>query len=203
VEAQVKVTMKKSNTKAEQLRDYGNDFFTNGEFCQALLAYNFSLCFAKTDTEALGLAYANRSAVYFQLQEYQLCIQNIELAKAHKYPLEKIQKLEQRKKSARRLIVAGQHKVGDEGAKFFKMSYAPNPKHPFLAECLDFQEDKDIGKCIITTRDLKPGDVIALIEPAFSLFDNRARLHHCSNCQKNSMILSLIPCPGCVNGTII
>jgi hypothetical protein len=87
---------KKSNRKADTLRNEGNEFYKEEDFCRALLAYNYSLCFAKPGTEAVGLAYGNRSAVYFCLEEYKLCIQNINLAKAHNYPLDKIQKLDKR-----------------------------------------------------------------------------------------------------------
>jgi hypothetical protein len=192
--------MLKSNKKADILRNDGNEFFEEGDFCEALLAYNFSLCYARTGTETVGLAYGNRSAVYFHLEEYELCIQNIELAKAHNYPLNKIQKLDTREEEAKRLMNENPSKPEGEQAKFFKVSYPPHPKHPNLADCLELYEDKKLGPHIITTRDLKPGDNVALTDPAFTLITKRARLHHCTNCKKNSMRLSLVPCPGCIYG---
>lgn len=192
--------MPKSNEEADKLRAQGNDFYHNGDYCKALLAYNNSLCFAEPGTEAVGLAYGNRSAVYFSLQEYELCLANIELARTHNYPLGRRQALRQHAFKAKQQLDKEGPKPEDDRARFFKMSYPRNPKYPFLADCLEMRQDAEDGKHVITTKDLKPGDVIAVTDPCFVSFDQRARLHHCGNCINNSMKLSLIPCAGCSKG---
>jgi hypothetical protein len=75
------------------------------------------LCFAKPGTEAVGLAYANRSAVYFCLDEFELCLRNIKLAKSHNYPLDKIQKLDKREVETKRLMKEKPSKPEDDRAK--------------------------------------------------------------------------------------
>lgn len=46
----------------------------------------------------------------------------------------------------------------------FKLSYKANPKIPFFIDALELREDAKNGKHLITTRDLKGGDVIAVID---------------------------------------
>ena len=75
--------MSKNNKEAEKCRAAGNKLFFQGNYCEAILAYNHSLCYAETGSEAVGLGYGNRSAVYFRLEEYELCLSSIEMAKAN------------------------------------------------------------------------------------------------------------------------
>lgn len=187
--------MAKNNSKANKFRAIGNEFLKASCFTEALLEYNRSLCWAEPNSETAAFAYGNRSAVYFQLAKYELCIRNIELAKASRYPEDKVGKLDQRKTNAQRLLEETGHEP-EEWPGTFKLGFPPSLKQPYLAECLELHG----GKFIITTKELKPGDVVALIEPAFVLFNNQARLHVCTNCIKNSMYLSLIPCPTCSMG---
>ena len=76
----------KSSELADECRNAGNKLYCERNFFEALLKYNESLCFAMEGSEAVGLAYANRSAVYFELRLYEKCIRNIELAKLSGYP---------------------------------------------------------------------------------------------------------------------
>jgi hypothetical protein len=190
----------KSNKKADKFRATGNSLFAKAQYCEALLTYNQSLCFSETGTEAVAFGYANRSAVYYQLKEFKLCLHNIELAKSYGYPRDKIHKLDQREVNCLKLLETYHAHPDSDPTTFFKMSYPASGKWPYLAECLELRVNKKFGRHIITTRDLKAGDIIALTEPAFFLFDERARLHHCSYCAKSSIKLSLIPCSLCTKG---
>lgn len=156
--------MAKNNEIADRYRAIGNKFLEEGDSYEAFLHYNRSLCFAESGTETAAYAYGNRSAVLFEMRAYELCIENIELAKASKYPQDKMEKLDQRKADAQRLLVEKPEKDPEkELVEYFKMSFPSNPKHPSLADCLELREDEQNGKHIITTRDLKPKDVVALI----------------------------------------
>ena len=75
----------KSNERAEKARSDGNKLYVERNFFDALLKYNESASHALKG-EALGLAYANRSAVYFEMKLFEKCMKNIELAKLNGYP---------------------------------------------------------------------------------------------------------------------
>lgn len=188
--------MSKSNIKASALRTEGNEHFSNKRYLVALLKYNESLLFAETGTEDLGIAYANRSACYMSLAEYNHCLNNIRLARDNKYPASKNSKLDKRENYCKtRLMVGSQEKPEDDPLNFFKLTYPCNPKIPFLANCLQLKKNKKYGRYIVTNQDLNPGDIIAVTEPFFKIFDRCARLHSCTYCARNSILFDLIPCP--------
>ncbi len=54
------------------------------------------MCFAPSDTDAVGLAFANRSAVYSEMGYYEKALENIELARNNNYPSVKLNKLKER-----------------------------------------------------------------------------------------------------------
>lgn len=82
---------------------------------------------------------------------------------------------------------------------FFKLSYKPNSKLPQLADCLELRENEEFGRHIVTTRDLKAGDIVGLSEPFFKVFDWRALHFRCSHCFKENF-MRLKACEFCRNG---
>jgi signal peptidase I len=88
---------------------------------------------------------------------------------------------------------------------FFKLSYPPNKKIPFIANCLELRTDEKYGRYIITNRLLKTGDVVAIEEPIYKVIkaDSRYntcyesnRYQRCANCLMDNL-LDLIPCSNC------
>lgn len=195
--------MLKKNKKAAKLEAMGHELFEKGDFCEALLAYNHSLLFAETGTVNIPMAYANRSKVYFALKEYELCLQNISLAKVNGYPTEQIQTLVKMEEECEEMVPQQDRSSEETRKELLKLSFPANPKLPCFANCLELRENRKFGKYLITNQDLKAGDIIAITNPPFMFFDKRGRLHHCSHCAKNSMNFSLIPCTGCTKGNSI
>lgn len=74
----------KNNHHSKMLREAGNQMFVMKDaMYEAMKIYNMAICMAKPDNgDALSIAYANRSAVLFEWKEYNLCRENIALAKA-------------------------------------------------------------------------------------------------------------------------
>lgn len=86
-----------------------------------------------------------------------------------------------------------------EDHDFFKLSHEPNEKIPFLAACLQIREDEKYGRHIITEKELKVGDIIAL-EPHFNACQKLPEnFNRCYNCYKTNM-MHLIPCSHCAEG---
>lgn len=191
---------KKSNARATLLRNVGNKLYQNKKFFEALLKYNESLCYTEDD-ETKAISFANRSAVYMELKLYPECLHNIKLARDHKYPADKMSKLDNRESACKRLKPRARHDPFDT----FKLSYKSNEKIPFVIDGLNLETDKKYGRKIITDRELKVGDIISLETPIFTAFYLDAnqnegkpenKFNFCYLCMMDNN-MDLIPCDGC------
>ncbi|CAD5125086.1 DgyrCDS13327 [Dimorphilus gyrociliatus] len=77
----------KNDTYSEQHREKGNKKFAETKFNDALLHYNVAIRYAVVGKN-LSLAYSNRSAVLFQIEEYECCLRDINMALEVGYPKE-------------------------------------------------------------------------------------------------------------------
>lgn len=197
--------MYKSNKTSILLRQEGNEFYKKREFYQALLKYNQSLCYAESESENIGLAFANRSAIYFEIKSYDQCQINIDLAKKNFYPKESLDVLNQRRLKC---MESSSNEVKNCSGKNFKLSLPANKKLPFIASCLKIKTNQKYGRHIITTTDLNVGDIIAkdksfcsvpISESKFIRVSELNIYQRCNNCLKSNH-LSLIPCKNCCHG---
>lgn len=198
----------KSQEIAETARAEGNKFYAERSFFDALVKYNESLCHANKGSEAVGLAFANRSAVYFEMKFFEKCLKNIELAKQNKYPEKNLPILEKRAGKCSELINSGGEARKDENPfEFIKLTYEANPKLPFVTNCLELHRSDKFGRFIITNKDLKVGDIVAIEEPLFKIMKSDGRYENCpqsniyqrcANCLKDNL-LDLKPCELCTS----
>lgn len=65
----------KSDERSGEFREMGNRAFKSKKDGQALEMYTKSVAYARKGSEALGLAFANRSAVLFERKLYKECLQ--------------------------------------------------------------------------------------------------------------------------------
>lgn len=189
----------KCEETAENFRSDGNFHFGNKKFHDALLCYNQSLSFA--GDENISLTYANRSAVYLEAKLFKECLENIKLACENKYPKEKISKLVEREEKCKKLMKIHENDLENDPWNFFKLSHAPNIKIPFIVNCLELCENEKYGRYLVTKKDLKTGDVIAIEEPFYKFIDHEVCHSRCANCLKSNN-LNLIPCATCTKGKI-
>lgn len=189
----------KCEKTAENFRNDGNLLFSNKKFHDALVAYNESLCYA--EPKDVSLAYANRSAVYLEAKLFDECLENIKLARDHKYPEEKVQKLNDREQKCKKLMKMHEKDPEDDPWNFFKLSHSPNKKLPFIVNCLELCESEKYGRYLVTKKNLKTGDVIAIEEPFYKFIDNEVYHSRCANCLKSNN-LNLIPCEMCTKSKI-
>lgn len=187
----------KSDGLSNSFRSDGNDKFARKLFRQAIVDYNQSLCHAETDS-CKSLAYSNRSAVYFEVRKYKLCLENIQLAREFDYPEKKSEKLHDRERKCENLLkLADTSEKSNE--KFFSLSYESHETIPFIVAGIELRSSEKYGNYLITKRDLKTGDVIAIEEPFVKILDKNFRFERCANCLKQNN-LNLIPCDGCSDG---
>ena len=184
-------TNKKSSVKAGEYRVTGNKLYAERKFYDALVAYNKSLCYAESNTEDIGLAFANRSAVYCECKVYDKCQSNIKLAKDNKYPEKNFEILNKREAKCKNF-----NSSENDPWDFFKLSFKAHDTVPNIVDCLELKCDSKYGRHITTNRNLKPGDVIAIEEAFCKIIQPKFYYQKCDNCSKDNL-LSLIPCDGC------
>ena len=68
-------------------------------------------------------------------------------------------------------------------SSFFKLTYDHNPRNASIVDCLALKVDEVYGRQIVTTRALRPGDVVAIETPFFKSLDKNSDLR-CVNCFK-------------------
>lgn len=191
----------KDNKRSEIFRLLGNKLFFLQKWFDALEYYNKSICFATKDSTELSIGYANRSAVYFELKEYTLCLENISFAKAASgFPDRLMNKLNQRELDCLSLMenATGNPDNCQLGKEEPKLSRKAHPQVPFIIDCLEMKTNLKEGRHIITNEDLKPGEIVA-IEDAFVCGpDEGLNYRRCTYCTKENM-LSLMPCDECTN----
>lgn len=196
----------KSDEKADTFRAVGNKFYSERKFFDALVKYNESLCHASGESESLGLAFANKSAVYFEMKLFEKCLKNIDLAKLNKYPPKSFETLQKREEKCHEMLKQ-QLKLSDPW-EFFKLSQKANKKLPFIIDGLELRESKKFGRHIVTNRPLKVGEILAIEKPFCSVLlsesqfvevDKTNKFQRCANCFRDNQ-LDLIPCGECCEG---
>lgn len=196
----------KSNEIAEVARVQGNKYYAERSFFDALVKYNESLCHATPGSEAVGLAFANRSAVFFEMKLFERCSQNIAQAKENCYPEKSFAVLDKRADRCIEQMSLGNEARKDENPfDFIKLSYDANPKLPFVADCLELKKSDKFGRYIVTNRDLQVGDVVAIEKPHFKIIKSDSRYESCQQFNKyqrcayclKSNLMDLIPCQIC------
>lgn len=196
------INFSESSSVAKEARAAGNNFYCERSFFNALVNYNKSLCYAKEGSEDAGLAYSNRSAVFFEMGLYEKTLQNIKKAKDNGYPEHNYHILDKRAEKCK----TGSDVYKEETSyDFVKLSYEPNPKLPFVARCLELKSSVKFGRYIITNQDLRVGDIVAIEESHFKIIKSDERYEtcqelnkyqRCSHCLKDNL-MDLIPCSGC------
>lgn len=187
--------IRKSDKISEVSRSLGNKYYEKQEFIDAVKMYNKSLCFA-VSPQNLGLAYANRSAVCFELKMYSACRKNIELAISHNYPVNKVEKLIKRAEKCLKMIAEGAETDDDQlmiYAEKLKLSHPPNSKLPYIADCLEVKTNAEYGRHVITNKRLLPGDIICVESPFSKILKPENKFINCYRCL-DSNFLCLIPC---------
>ncbi|KAL7024665.1 hypothetical protein ACKWTF_013151 [Chironomus riparius] len=188
----------KDNAISKDFRDIGNKFYSNRQYIEALEYYNKSLCFAEANGENIGLAFANRSAIYCELKHYNRALKNIEMAISNNYPQKNLDKLMKRKELCESNKNNDQEKFAYKaiGEENLKLSHEPNPKLPFIAKCLELKSDDQFGRYVVTNKRLSAGDIIAIEEPFSKCVLPSSSYRYCVNCLTDNF-LDLIPCKSC------
>lgn len=188
-----------SSSKARKL---GNRSFRDRDHGDALRYFNWALINAGEDAVQTSMAYLDRAAVYLHLGFYKHCLHNLDLAEPN-LPQTKIQKLNERRARCTRLMNNRQEAQIDPPDYFSQLSYPANPKLPFFIDALELRENETFGRHIVTTRDLKAGDVAAVFEKPWNFHDTSevTVTNGCYHCMKVND-LDLVPGVECRGGEL-
>jgi SET and MYND domain-containing protein 4 len=181
---------------ANEFRAIGNQHYKSHNFHEALQNYNKSLCHARPNSLEFALCFANRSAVYFEIEAYEMCMENVELAINFGYPKDKLETLTDRHERCREILLLLNEAKNNDKDSLLKLSHPSHAKIPFIVDCVDMRSTKNFGRHLITTRELKAGDIIAIERPFQKFIMNDSRYSHCANCLKSEK-MNLFPCCQC------
>ena len=187
----------KDNIVAETYHNEGNSFFQQKKFREALISYNKSLCFSLPNSQQLATVFADRAAVYLELNQPNHCLENVQFARDQNYPYQ-----DELEAYETKCVELQQNLCNDpenDPESFIKLSHPANEKIPFIVNCLEMHKNEKFGRHLVTNQDLNPGDIIALEEPFMKVININGRYTNCTYCLKSNM-LNLIPCFCCSNG---
>lgn len=192
----------KNDTSARNTRQRGEKFFAEKDYLKAMNCFNKALAYAENRSNEVGLAYANRSACFSDLNMFDKCLVDIENAKKANYPSHLMHELDARESKCMELMKDGKYKpvhfsIVDEP----KLDFNEHEEHAGVANCLEIRKNAEFGHHVVTTCDLKIGQTI-LIEQPYSIDycfrSNRySDIQYCSYCLKQGM--NFITCENCSN----
>lgn len=163
------------------------NYFQN-DWNKAIDWFNESLCFAETGCKNVGIAYADRSACFFNLKSYEKCLVDIELAK--NYPKHLVADLEKRKESCL-VHIANRNRKDKSDSLQLHLN-----EHGYFTGDSDTLEFKihDGRQSIQAKQDFDAREIVA-VDKAFTKTLYTIYGWKCNNCLKGNT--NLVPCKRC------
>ncbi|RZC39060.1 uncharacterized protein BDFB_003803 [Asbolus verrucosus] len=174
----------KNDIIAADYRNKGNDQFQLGNSLEAVEHYNNCIAMAKSK-EILALAYADRSEVFFTLCMRKECLEEIERALASGYP-DEVQMAGRRERI---------QQLQESANNYYEEVPEIIAKHPTIQSASDCVRIGESGRCVVATRDIDIGEVIAVEKPYTSAVFPNDNLFYCHHCSK--LCYNMIACEHC------
>lgn len=193
----------KCDQVAESFSLKADECLSNKKYAEALENYNQCLRFAENKSRLLSGIFAKRSRVFYEVQQFKKCLENIQSAIEVCDSEIKCNEFQTIREECREKVknIASDESDNDTWS-FFKLSRAPHKRIPFIADCLEVRENEVYGRYIMTTKDLNPGEIVVLEEPFYKVLDTNQRNIRCAICLKQNM-MNLFPCAKCDGETVI
>lgn len=182
----------KNDWLSSEYRKKGNDEKIKGNWYRAMRYYNDSLRYAKTDSQNISLAYANRSLCFLKLEMYDKCIADVELAIEANYPVETRSKLNERRAYCLERINTTIQISAPQ------LDFEANENYAGISDVLDVKYSRKYGRYIVAKCDIPVGKTV-FAEESFGPVQvgDYAQCIICSHCSKTTM--NFIPCKHCTN----
>lgn len=188
----------KSNVISDELRNQGNIEFQAKNWNNAIIAFNYALCFAEKDSEALSLAYGNRSACFFEMDRFDNSINDIDLAEQASVCSAELKELTEQQRSDC-LDFIGDDTPNDNINHGPKLDFDSNEAFPALANVLQIErlgtyKTKECKYRITANDGIDVGQTICVEKSMIAtLLSNQYT--KCSICFAKSG--NLVPCENC------
>ena len=187
-----KKKIKKSSFECRKFREEGEEELKKLKKVDSLVLHNKSLCHGKLGTKDLGLSFVKRSETCFLYPAVTVGLKNVELAKNNSCPRSLLGILKQYEDGAKDWLKA-KRKPAPFSLQYERKGNTPNVD---VFGSLILKQGQ-----LITTKEFKVGDVIAVEHPFFGAAMKNSAFMNCANCLKFSIFL-LIPCDGCTSSNI-
>ncbi|CAK1587239.1 unnamed protein product [Parnassius mnemosyne] len=186
----------KCEKRSDKYREEGNIAFKVGNVYRTLEFYNRALMYAPKTSRAIKLAYSNRSAILFKMEQFSKCLIDIETCCKLGCPTDIESKLIKRKNEATK-----RSKLENSTASlltsyfkdYFKFDLKSNTSIPCASSDIEVIKGDDFK--IVAAKDIKVGTPLALEDSFVSCNNEKNIPFSCHYCHK--MSLNLIPCEGC------
>lgn len=165
-----------------------NESLAVKNYKEALENFNQVLRFAPAKSILLPEAFTGRAQIFLELKQIGQCQQTLNFGFASLSNILKMLQVECSKIES--------HAVVDDVWSFFKLSHPANQKIPFIVDCLKVLENSVYGRQIVTTQDLRAGDIVIVEEPFYKVLDKNCRQMRCAICLLENAG-NLIPCDKC------
>ncbi|CAH0564153.1 unnamed protein product [Brassicogethes aeneus] len=183
----------KSNAESEKYRLKGNEMFKLKCNDKSIEYYTQSIAHAENNTESLAIAYANRSAVLFQIKLYKECLDDISRALGNPYPAHLMEKLQSRQEKALNLVSTQKNLEYHINIPTIENDNK-NPLIECSSDAIEIKYSPNLGRHIVAKRDISPGEILAIEKPYCKILVD-CFFNHCHNCLK--LCYNLKPCPKC------
>lgn len=178
-----------NNEESEQVLENSEILFENSvklakcsKFYEALVALNKSSLAAAGNSAILSKVFLEKSRIYYKLGHYENCLSCLAEVKNFESDDDEAEILLGNCLSAMSNNEKSTRSTENVYENFSKLSHPPHPKIPFIVNCLELKENDKYGKHVVTNRDLKAGDIIAIEKAFFHFVSPRAVAERCFNC---------------------
>ncbi|KAJ8673126.1 hypothetical protein QAD02_004388 [Eretmocerus hayati] len=187
---------RKSSVKSTEIRKKGNEVYATKDPSKdrkVISLYSKSIAYAPNNSEELALAFGNRSAIWFRLQKYDLCLIDIDRALNITHSNNLKQKLSSRKSECLMLVLPLTQKE-ENMRKSPKIN--PSPSVPCGADNIIMTSNEKYGRHYVAKRDIRPGEIVMCEKSQFASVDIEQMYLVCSHCLAFSW--AGIPCDHCI-----
>ncbi|XP_047484350.1 SET and MYND domain-containing protein 4-like isoform X2 [Penaeus chinensis] len=149
-----------------------------------------------TPKRELALAYGNRSAVLFELRQYDYSLLDIDRALQSGYPEELKNKLLLRRNKCFSALESGKQK--EKLVTYFPITenvMDPSATITGASTALELSYTPEKGRCVVAKRNIRPGEVLLVEESSLSCLDEAHLATNCSSCLAHCLVP--VPCPTC------
>lgn len=184
----------KSDVISHKLREEGNIEFSKRNWSNAIKAYNYALSFAENGSEVLSQAYANRSACFFELDQFQSSLNDIDLALQPSECTEHIKQMIIQHRNDCTDFIRNNSSTDEDADDRVHSVFEPNQSIPSLSISVDVENQPGFGNCVMANCDIDVGQTISVETCCVSQLTAECYMRCCICLTKSN---NLMPCQSC------